>query len=84
MFVTAAGVPCTSKIATIVGTTITMTISATATATGVAARFSPVLNAQGLGCTGGALSNSITLITSNLPPYTPAGSVSGGVTGIPR
>jgi hypothetical protein len=82
MYVAAAGVPFGTQISSISGTSIVLSNAATVTASGVAARFSPLPNAQGLGRTGGALSMSTTLITANLPPYTPAGSVSGSVTSI--
>lgn len=60
-----------TTISAISGTTITLSAPATATQT-AAARFSIFPDAQGLGVNAGILSQ--TLVTANLPPYTPAGT----------
>ena len=65
-------VPSGTAISTISGSTITMSAPATGTAA-AAARFSQFFDAQGLGAPYNAMSS--TLVTANLPPYTPAGSV---------
>jgi hypothetical protein len=75
MFISTPKLPFGTFIGTISGTTITMSSNATASVGPVAASFSPVRNAQTLGSIGGALSQSTTLVTANLPPYTPAGSI---------
>lgn len=58
MYIVAAGVTAGTTISSISGTTITMSAVATASAT-VAARFSPIADAQVVGSTGGALSNTM-------------------------
>lgn len=67
-------VPSGTKISAISGTTLTMSANATASQSSVATRFSVFPDAQGLGAIGG--SQVDTLVTANLPPYTPSGSVS--------
>jgi hypothetical protein len=74
MYVSHPKVPIGTKINAISGTTITMSNVATANATPSAARFSPLLDAQTPGATGGALAQSTTLATANLPAYTPTTS----------
>jgi hypothetical protein len=63
------------------GTTGTNVIlSNVASANGVlAARFSPILDAQTLGAKGGALSQSMTLVTANLPA-SPSGTIAVSAT----
>jgi hypothetical protein len=75
MFISHPKVPSGTTLLTISGTTITMSnvASGTVASTG---RFSPLLDAQTIGAVGGALSQLQTLVTANLPAYTPAGSVS--------
>mgnify|MGYP000753482880 CR=1 FL=1 len=74
MYVQSANVPAGTTVTAISGTTLTLSLNATATAGGTAARFSPMVEAQALGVRGGGLTS--TLVTTNLPPYTPSGSVS--------
>lgn len=74
MYVQSVNVPAGTTITAISGTTLTLSLNATATAGGTAARFSPMVEAQALGVRGGGLTS--TLVTTNLPPYTPSGSVS--------
>lgn len=81
MYISHPKVPSGTKIAAISGTTITMSNVASANVTPSAARFSPLLDAQTLGATGGALSESTTLATANLPAYTPTGTVAVGMNG---
>jgi hypothetical protein len=64
-----------SSILTISGTTLTLSNTATGSVSGSAVRFSWILDAQTLGTVGGALTQSTTLVTANLPAYTPSGSV---------
>jgi hypothetical protein len=73
MYVNQPKIPVGTKINAIVGTAITLSNNATGTLSSAAVRFSPVLDAQTLGATGGALSQTITttLVTANLPAYTP-------------
>jgi hypothetical protein len=80
-------VPSGTTITSISGTTLTLSQAATATQSTVATRFSPFPDAQGLGITGGLLTG--TLVTQNLPAYTPSGTNSaplinsGTITGVP-
>ena len=74
MYVTHGSFPNGTQISSISGTSLTL--SNVATANGVlAARFSLLRDAQTLGTTGGSISQSTVLVTANLPPYTPSGSV---------
>jgi hypothetical protein len=75
MFVTFTALPNGTTISAISGTTVTFSNAANATLGATAVRFSPILDAQTLGATGGALAQTTTLIVANLPPYTPSGSV---------
>ena len=75
MYVNHPKVPFGTKINAIVSTTLTLSANATGTVTTSAARFSPIKDAQSLGVTGGALVQTTTLVTANLPPYTPAGTL---------
>jgi hypothetical protein len=75
-----ANVPAGTTITNIVGTTITMSGNATATQSTVATRFSVFPDAQALGISGGAIVGS--LVTSNLPPYSPSGTVASTSTQI--
>lgn len=83
MTIVNANVPSGTTITAISGSTITMSAPASGSAVAAAARFSPFVDAQALG--GISSSMSGTLVTSNLPPYTPAGSLSviSTVSGIP-
>jgi hypothetical protein len=76
MYVSQPKIPIGTKISAISGTSVTLSANATGTLSSAAVRFSPVLDAQTLGAKGGALSEATTLVTANLPAYTPAGSVS--------
>lgn len=67
-----------TTITAISGTTITLSANATGTQSGVSTRFSVFPDAQGLGISGGSLVSS--LVTPNLPAYTPSGTISGGQT----
>lgn len=84
MFIVNANVPSGTTITAISGTTITMSNAASGSAIAAAVRFSPFVDAQILGT--GVASMSGTLVTANLPPYTPAGSASvvSTVSGIPQ
>jgi hypothetical protein len=64
-------VPLGTTVTAISGTTITMSAAATGTVSGSAVRFSPIVDAQTLGRSGGAFVQSTTLVTANLPAYTP-------------
>ena len=75
MFISHPKVPFTTRLIAISGTTIGMDHNATGTVTGSAARFSPIVDAQTMGSTGGTLSQTTTLVTANLPAYTPSGTV---------
>jgi hypothetical protein len=81
MFVAHPKVAYGTRITAISGTTITMEHNATGSVTGSAARFSPIVDAQTLGVAGGGLTTSTTLVTGNLPAYTPSGSVGVSVSG---
>jgi microcystin-dependent protein len=61
MFVSHPKVPNGTKINAISGTTLTLSNNASATVSASAARFSPLLDAQTLGATGGALSQILSL-----------------------
>jgi len=76
-------VPSGTTITAISGSSITMSAPASGSAVAAASRFSPFVDAQALGIATTAMSG--TLVTSNLPPYTPAGSISvvSTATGIP-
>lgn len=78
MYISHAKVPSGTKITVISGTTITMSNNASGAVSGSAVRFSPLLDAQTMGAIGGALSSSQTLVTANLPAYTPAGTITNG------
>jgi hypothetical protein len=78
MFIGHPKVPFGTKIAAISGTTITMSNAATATVSTSAVRFSSLGDAQTVGQVGGSLAASTTLVTANLPAYTPAGSIANG------
>jgi hypothetical protein len=82
MYVSNPKVPFGTTILTIFGTTIAMSANATGSGTAAAARFSPIKDAQTLGATGGALAISTTIVTANLPAYTPAGSVTLNTLGL--
>lgn len=79
MYVSHAKVPFGTTINAISGTTLTLSANATGSVTGSAARFSPIKDAQTAGAVGGALAHTTTLVTANLPAYTPTGSVAGTV-----
>jgi hypothetical protein len=76
MYASAAKVPNGARIIAISGTAVTLSANATGTVGGAAIRFSPLLDAQTIGAVGGALNSS--LVTANLPPYTPASSIANG------
>ena len=61
MFVSHPKVPSGTKINAISGTTLTLSNNASAAVTASAARFSPLLDAQTMGATGGALSQILSL-----------------------
>jgi len=73
MIVVSANVVPGTTVSNISGTTITLSANATSTASGTAATFKAFTGADVAGGFGGA--SGTTLITSNLPPYTPAGGV---------
>lgn len=82
MYASAPKIPSGTKISAISGTSVTLSANATGTVSAGAIRFSPVLDAQTLGAVGGALSNSTTLVTANLPAYTPTGTINEGTIAI--
>jgi hypothetical protein len=61
MFVSHPKVPSGTKITAISGTTLTLSNNASATVTTSGARFSPLLDAQTMGATGGEMSHAVTL-----------------------
>jgi hypothetical protein len=75
MFVLAPKVPMGTTIAAISGTSVTLSNAATATVTSGAVRFSSIFDPQTLGARGGSTIVTTTLVTANLPAYTPSGSV---------
>jgi hypothetical protein len=75
MFVSHPKLPIPTTITGISGTNVTVSNLATATVLGTTVRFSPLLDAQTPGAVGGALSQSTTIVTANLPAYTPSGAV---------
>lgn len=76
MVITNDNVPSGAVINSISGTTITMSAPASGSAIAAPARFSPFPDAQAMGRA--VTSLSATLTTPNLPPYTPAGTNTGG------
>jgi microcystin-dependent protein len=74
-----------TKITAISGVSITFSNAATAAQTGAGIRFSPVLDAQTMGATGGSLTHAITI--PEVPTITPTASASstfsGGNTVVP-
>ncbi|MBX9925856.1 MAG: hypothetical protein K2Y05_05820 [Hyphomicrobiaceae bacterium] len=76
MVVTSANVVSGTTITAISGTTLTLSSPASGSAIGAGARFSPFADAQVLGV--GTAVMSGTLVTANLPPYTPAGTNTAG------
>jgi hypothetical protein len=78
MYVSHPKVPSGTKINAISGTTLTLSNNASGTVSTSAVRFSPILDAQTLGAVGGAISQSTTLVTANLPAYTPTGTITNG------
>jgi hypothetical protein len=64
-----------TQIVAISGTTLTMSHGSLGAATASGARFSPLLDAQTMGATGGSLMQTNTLVTANLPAYTPSGGI---------
>lgn len=79
MFVVHPKIPFSTRISAISGTTITLDHAASGAVTASAARFSLIQDAQTPGSVGGALSQTTTIATANLPPYTPSGSVTTSV-----
>lgn len=73
MIVVSANVVPGTTVSNISGTTITLSANATSTASGTAATFKAFTGADVAGGFGGA--SGTTLITANLPPYTPSGSL---------
>lgn len=73
-------VPVGTTISVISGTAITMSAAATGTVSSTG-RFSSLGDAQTLGAVGGTLTQSTTLVTANLPAYTPAGTIITTTTG---
>jgi microcystin-dependent protein len=71
MYVSHPKVPNGTKIISISGTTISMSSGASATASSTG-RFSPVLDAQTLGATGGSIGH--VLITAQAPAHTHSGT----------
>ena len=86
MYVSHPKVPSGTKINAISGTTLTLSNNASGTVSTSAVRFSPILDAQTLGAVGGAISKSTTLVTANLPAYTPSGTIGSmaGTAAIPQ
>jgi hypothetical protein len=80
MFVNQPKIPYGTVINAISGTSVTLSNNATGTLSGAAVGFSPVKDAQMLDAVGGALSQSTTIVTANLPAYTPSGSVASSST----
>jgi hypothetical protein len=78
MFVGHPKVPFGTTITAISGTTITMSAAATASVSASGARFSPLGDVQTVGQVGGSISIATTLVTANLPPYSPAGTITNG------
>jgi hypothetical protein len=78
MYVSTANLPIGSQIVAISGTNVQFNVGASATAGTTVARFSPLVDAQTLGATGGAISQTTTLATANLPAYTPSGTIANG------
>ena len=58
MYVNSVNTPAGTTITAINGTTVTLSVAATATGA-VSARFSPIYDAEGVGKTGGALSQTV-------------------------
>ncbi len=75
MYVNQPKVPYGTTISAISGTSVTLSANATGTLVAAAVRFSPIKDAQTLGTVGGALAQTTTLVTANLPAYTPSGNV---------
>lgn len=61
MYVNQPKIPVGTKITAISGTSVTLSANATATLTSAAVRFSPVLDAQTLGATGGTITHALGL-----------------------
>jgi hypothetical protein len=80
MDASAPKLPSGTTITAISGTSIALSNNATGTVVTGAIRFSPLLDAQTMGAVGGAISVSTTLVTANLPPYKPSGTVATGIT----
>jgi hypothetical protein len=76
MVAISANVPSGATITSISGTTISLSVAASGSAIGADARFSQFEDAQSLGSA--ATSMSATLVTPNLPPYTPSGTNTSG------
>lgn len=77
MTIVNANVPSGTTITAISGSAITMSAPASGSAVAAAARFSPFVDAQALGVATTSMSG--TLVTANLPPYTPTGSVTSNL-----
>lgn len=73
MYVLSTNVPTGTTISNISGTTLTLSGNATGSASGTAATFSVFQNPNAQYAVGGSQSN--VLVTSNLPAYTPAGTI---------
>jgi hypothetical protein len=78
MYASAPKLPSGTKINAISGTAVTLSNNATGTVVTGAIRFSALLDAQTLGAVGGAISQVQTLVTANLPAYTPSGTIANG------
>jgi len=77
MYIVSANVPPGTYVALINASSgaVTMSASATASASGTGARFSPLVDAQALGATGGNFNHALTSL--ELPVVTPTGSIGG-------
>jgi hypothetical protein len=75
MFVIAPKIPMGTTITAINGTSVTLSEVASGTISAGAVRFSSIFDPQTMGAIGGSNTISTTLVTANLPAYTPAGTV---------
>jgi microcystin-dependent protein len=81
MYVMSTNVPVGATITAISGTTITLSQNATASASTVAARFSPLTDAQILGASGGAMTHTQVASEMVSHTHTISGTVSGTTSG---
>ncbi len=79
MYVSQPKIPLGTTISAISGTSVTLSANATGTLSTAAVRFSVVVDAQSIGAiTTAGMSQSTTLVTANLPAYTPGGTITNG------